>query len=109
MATFDFGGEEITAVRSDELTLGELTFIVEHYSISGREDLDARLIAIEPKAYRALLIAAARRADPEVDAWDERVDLVSITALLDAWHEEAAAEAAAKAAAKKAATEADGD
>lgn len=89
MATFMFGDQEIVAVRSDELTLGELAFIADHYAIPGREALDSGLIAVEPAAFRALLMAAARRADPEVDPWDERVEAVAITPLLDAWHDEA--------------------
>lgn len=91
MATFDFDGREVTAITGDDLTLGELTYVLKHYGINGRVALDASLEALEPVALRALLIAAVRRDDPEVDAWDERVNDVAISPLLAALETEALA------------------
>jgi hypothetical protein len=82
VATFEFGGNEITVIRSETLDIGELVFIRDSFGINGLSPLDAGLENLEPDAVRALLVAAIRRVDPDVDPWAEELDGIVVRPLV---------------------------
>lgn len=89
MAEFDYNGKKVRAIPSWEMTLGDLDFIRQHFEIPGQVELENGMGEMEPKAWRAFLVASIRQVEPGINPKDVNLDHVAITPIILALNEEA--------------------
>lgn len=83
MASFEFDGRQVKVLAQHEMELRDLAFIKEHFDIDGLVALEAGMGAMEPGAWRAILIASIRRTHPDISPTHGGIDEVEILPLVE--------------------------
>lgn len=99
MASFEFEGQTVTVLAQHMLELGDLAYIKEHFGIAGLVPLELGMADMDPDAWRAILIASIRRAQPEVAPDHPGINEVEILPLIQELNRERDERLAAEAAA----------